>query len=166
MRAHLVTVSAIAALLMAAAAVSFPAASQEIIREGRKHDVGIEFLGRAYLASLCYQWTPVRSIGLEAGIGAFQERITGEGDVVAFFPIGAKIYLAPRDDALFLSAGVTLMTESADAGSFEETEGYGYAGIGYEYRRAGGFLLRGTVYGLFADGEFDVWPGLTVGYAF
>jgi hypothetical protein len=43
---------------------------------------------------------------------------------------------------------------------------YSQFGLGFEFRSSGGFLFRGTAYGLISGGGYFIWPGLTVGYAF
>jgi hypothetical protein len=155
-----------AALVITVCAAPSPAASQELLRERLRNEAGIELLGKAALGSVYYQYTPFRWIGLEAGIGAYQTDLTGERSLSAFFPIGAKVYLLPNDGTVFLAGGITLLTEKTDSGPFDETDSYGYAGIGYEYRAGRRIVLRGALYGLFAEGDTFAWPGFSVGYAF
>ncbi|MGH7544753.1 MAG: hypothetical protein ACREKI_01060 [Gemmatimonadota bacterium] len=86
-----------------------------------------------------------------------------------FFPVNAKFYPIPKDGSLYVTGGAVLLTASSDAGPFGEEEAadfYGQVGLGFEFRSTGGFLIRGTAYGLFAEGEYFIWPGLSVGYAF
>ena len=68
----------------------------------------------------------------------------------------------------YLSGGIVLLTASASFGPFSDgkSDTYGYAGGGFEYRASGGFLFRGTIYGLFGDEGFAIWPGLSIGYSF
>ena len=145
-----------------------PAGSQELVREKLKSDVGIELLGKALLYSFNYQYTPVKQLGLEAGIGAIGGGSDDDNTMVLFFPVGGKFYIIPKDGSLYVAAGGVFLNASTDTGPFDDSESsaYGYAGLGFEYRSEGGLLFRGTAYGLIAGGGFWIWPGLTVGYAF
>ena len=101
-------------------------------------------------------------LGLQASLGA----LGGSGGTfVIFIPLGARLYFIPSDGSPFITGGITILTGTVDSGPVEG-ETYGYAGLGFEYRSGGGFVFRGTAYGLFAEGEFIIWPGLYVGYAF
>jgi hypothetical protein len=102
-------------------------------------------------------------LGLEVGLSAW-----GFGsDVIIFIPVGAKLYLIPKDASFYFAGGAVVVTNPVESGPFsDESMTYGYAGIGFEYRSNSGFLFRGTAYGLIAEGSFLIWPGLYVGYAF
>ncbi len=84
---------------------------------------------------------------------------------VVLIPLGGKLYFAPKDGSPFLTGGVIVATGQFDSGPID-TETFGYAGFGFEYRSTAGFLFRGTPYVLFDEGEFLIWPGLHIGYAF
>jgi hypothetical protein len=99
-----------------------------------RNDVGLELLGKGVYYSFSYQRMVTPSVGLQAGLAAW-------------------------------NGVVVVATGSFDPGPIE-TDTFGYVGFGFEYRSTGGFLFRGTAYGLFADGEFVIWPGLHIGYAF
>ena len=79
--------------------------------------------------------------------------------------MGGKLYFVPKNGSPYLAGGIVVLTGSTDSGPIESAT-YGYAGFGFEYRSAGGFLFRGTAYGLIAGGEYFIWPGLHIGYAF
>lgn len=153
-----------ATLCLAAA----PAASQELVREKLKSDVGIELLGRSLLYSFTYQYTPVKQFGLEVGLGALGGGDSDDNTTLIFVPFGGKFYIIPKDGSLYLAAGGVFLNASTDSGPFDESgsTSYGYLGLGFEYRSESGLLFRGSAYGLIAGGGFFIWPGLSVGYAF
>lgn len=132
-------------------------------RESLRSDFGIELLGKAAIYSFSYQYMVMPQFGLQAGLSALGGSAT-EGAVV-FVPLGAKLYFIPKNGSPFVTGGVVVLTGTADSGPIDSAT-YGYAGFGFEYRSIGGFLFRGTAYGLIAGGEFFIWPGLHIGYAF
>ncbi len=131
-------------------------------------DVSIELLGKSLLYTFSYQRMIGNNVGLEAGLSALGGGTTDENTTVVFVPMGAKVYLFPKDGSLYVTGGLVLVTASIDAGPFddESSDTYSYLGLGMEYRSPGGLLFRGTAYGLIAGGGFFIWPGLAVGYAF
>ncbi len=128
-------------------------------RAERRNDVGLELAGKAASYSFSYQRMVTPSVGLQAGLAAWNN------PAVVFIPLGGKFYFVPKDASPFLTGGVVVATGSFDPGPIE-TDTFGYVGFGFEYRSTGGFLFRGTAYGLIAGGEFFIWPGLHIGYAF
>lgn len=156
------------AIALTAVVVLAPVATSadELVRERARSDIGIELLGKALLYSFSYQYTASRSFGVEAGFGFLGSGTADDNASVAFFPIGAKLYLIPRNGTVFLSGGMTIVTAGTDSGPFEESATFSYLGPGIEFRSESGFLFRGTAYGLIADGEVFVWPGLAVGFTF
>ena len=157
-------------LLVAVSAMTCLAPSsanaQELTRERLRSDVGIELLGKALLYNFYYQYMANRMLGLEAGFGIFGGGTSEDNTTVAFFPIGARLYLIPKDGSLFLTGGVTIVTAGTDSGPFDNSTTFGYGGLGFEFRAESGFIFRGTAYGLFNGEGFFIWPGLTLGYAF
>ena len=81
-----------------------PAASQELIRERLKSDVGIELLGKAILYSFHYQYTPVKQLGLEAGIGALGGG-TGDDNATILFCSGRRQILPHPEGRLVVHRG-------------------------------------------------------------
>lgn len=132
-------------------------------RRTLRNDFGIELLGKAALYSFSYQRMVTPSVGLQASLAALGGSSTGT--TVVFIPLGGKFYFIPKNGSLFLTGGIVVLTGSSDAGPID-SETYSYAGFGFEYRSDGGLLFRGTAYGLISSGEFFIWPGLHVGYAF
>jgi hypothetical protein len=139
----------------------FASVAQAQTRESLPNDFGAELLGKAALYSFDYQRMVTPGLGLQAGFAA----IGSSDDVVVFFPVGAKLYVLNKNASPFVTGGIVLLTGSIDSGPVESAT-YGFAGVGFEFRSPGGFLFRGTMYGLFAGGEFLIWPGIGIGYAF
>jgi len=137
--------------------------SETPTRESLRSDFGIELLGKAALYSFSYQYMVVPQFGVQLGLSALGGSVTDA--TVVFVPMGAKLYFVPKNGSPFLTGGVVALSGTADSGPIESAT-YGYAGIGFEYRGTSGFLFRATAYGLIAGGEFFIWPGLHVGYAF
>jgi hypothetical protein len=157
--------------LVCALASSLPAqapAARASTRVTLRNDVSIELLGKAALYSFGYQRMVTPALGLEVGLGAIGGGSSSENATIVFAPIGGKLYVIPKDGSLFLAAGAVLVSASVTDGPFSDsgTDSYGYAGLGFEFRSSGGFMFRGTAYGLFSGGEYFIWPGITIGYAF
>ena len=132
-------------------------------RDSLRSDFGVELLGKAALYSFSFQYMAMPELGLEVGVSALGGSVTD--GAVFFFPLGARIYPVPKNGSPFFTGGVVTVTADVDQGPVESAT-YGYGGLGFEYRASGGFLFRGTAYGLIAGGEFLIWPGLSIGYAF
>jgi hypothetical protein len=153
-------------------AVVSPADAQRaggsIARATLRNDVGIELLGKAAIYSFYYQRMVTPALGLEVGLGALGGGSSIDNTLLVFVPVGAKVYLIPRDGSLYVAAGAVLANAVVNEGPFDSgaSDFYGYAGLGFEFRSSGGFLFRGAAYGLFAEGAYFIWPGLTFGYAF
>jgi len=140
--------------------------AQQLTRERLKSDVGIELLGKAAVYSFNYQYTVNKMVGLEAGLGAIGGGTGESNTTITFVPVGAKLYLIPKNGSLYLAGGVTIVSATTNRGPFSDTGTYGYAGPGFEFRAESGFTFRGTAYGLFSGNGFFIWPGLTLAYAF
>lgn len=137
--------------------------SQAQTRTTLPNDFGIELAGKAVIYSFSYQWMAVPPLlGLQASLGVLG---TSE-DVVVFIPLGGKLYVIPNDASPFVTGGIVILTGTSGSGPLKNSTTYGYTGLGFEYRSEGGLLFRATAYGLFAEGEFLIWPGLYIGYAF
>ena len=163
---RMLAVCACVAVLTTMCLAPSPADAQELVRERLKSDVGIELLGKAAIYCFYYQYMPNRMLGLEAGFGALGGGSGEDNATIAFFPLGAKLYLIPKDGSLYVAGGVTILTAGTDSGPFDDSTTYGYLGPGFEFRADNGFIFRGTAYGLFSSGGFFIWPGLTIGFAF
>ena len=155
---------AIAAVLCVGSA---PGSTEELTRVKMPNDVGIELLGKSLLYSFYYQRTVLPFLGLEAGISALGGGDDEDNATIVFFPIGAKVYIIPKNGSLYATGGITVVTANVESGPFEDDESgtYPWLGLGFEFRSETGFLFRGTAYALLGGGFF-IWPGLTVGYAF
>ena len=128
-----------------------------------RNDVGLELAGKGALYSFSYQRMVTPSVGLQAGLAAWGG--SALNNTVVLVPLGGKLYFVPKDGSPFLTGGVVVATGFFNSGPID-SETFGYAGFGFEYRSTAGFLFRGTAYGLFFDGEFVIWPGFHIGYAF
>lgn len=126
-----------------------------------RNDFGIELLGKGALYSFSYQRMVTPSLGLQASLAV----LGGSDAAVIFFPLGGKLYFVPKDGSPFITGGIVILTGISNSGPIDSAT-YGYAGLGFEFRSKGGLLFRGTAYGLFAGGEFFIWPGLHIGYGF
>jgi len=155
-----------AVLLLLAIFLQSPATAQSRLK--LPNDFGIELLGKSLLYTFSYQRMVGQTLGLEVGISALGGGGSEGSTSIIFIPVGAKLYLIPKNGSLFLTGGATLLTASVDSGPFSDSgsSSYGHAGLGFEFRGEGGFLFRGTAYGLFSGDGFFIWPGLYVGYAF
>jgi hypothetical protein len=133
-----------------------------------RNDVGIELLGKAAIYSFYYQRMVTPGLGLEVGLGALGGGSSTDNTLLVFVPVGAKVYLIPRDGSLYVAGGAVLANAVVNEGPFtgDASDLYGYAGLGFEFRSSGGFLFRGAAYALFAEGAYFIWPGMTFGYAF
>lgn len=159
----------LATSLLVFAVTSAPAqGAAPLVRNTMKNDVSIELLGKAVIYSFNYQRMVSQAVGLEVGVGALGGGGSGSGGSIVFVPIGAKFYLIPKDGSLYLTAGGVFITGTVTDGPFSggASDVYGFAGLGFEFRSAGGFTFRGTAYSLIADGGWFIWPGLSLGYAF
>lgn len=132
------------------------------------NDFGIELAGKSLIYTFTYQRMFNNYFGAEAGFSALSSGDSDDNTTVLFFPIGAKAYFLPGDGSPFVTGGLVLINASVDSGPFDESTSntYTYLGAGFEFRAEGGFIFRGTAYGLLSEGNFFIWPGLTVGYAF
>lgn len=168
MRVRLPAIAAAALVCLAATDAHAQAPAAPLVRSTLRNDVGIELLGKAALYSFSYQRMVATSLGLEVGLGAVGGGSGADNTLIVFVPVSAKLYLIPKDGTLYVTAGPVLATAAADAGPFSDsaTDFYGQVGLGFEFRSPGGFTFRGTAYGLFASGDYFIWPGLSVGYAF
>jgi len=162
--------TAIGTAILLSAAVSqghTQGAAKPLVRATMPSDVGIELLGKALLYSFSYQRMVGTSLGLEFGFGALGSGGSSGSSAIMFFPVSAKLYLIPKDGTLYLTGGAVLVTASTSSGPLDNAaDFYGDVGLGFEFRSTGGFLFRGTAYTLFANGEYFIWPGITLGYAF
>lgn len=167
MRTRLTLVAAAALTAAVLPPAGAQGADRSLVRARLRNDVGIELLGKAVIYSFQYQRMLAPAFGLEVGLGALGGGSPGDNATLIFVPMGARLYLIPRDGTLFLTGGAVLASASVNEGPFSGTSDfYGQVGLGFEFRATGGFLFRGTAYGLFANGDYFIWPGLSVGYAF
>jgi hypothetical protein len=137
-------------------------------REKLPNDFGIELLGKSLIYTFTFQRMLTNPVGLEAGLSVLGGGSSTDNTTIVFMPVGAKLYFIPKNGSPFITGGGVLVTASVKSGPFSDSasDTYTYAGFGFEFRSTGGFLFRGTAYGLFSSGSFFIWPGLHIGYAF
>ncbi len=137
-------------------------------RRSLRNDFGIELLGKAAIYCFSYQYMLSHPLGVEVGLSALGGGSAADNATIIFIPVGAKYYFVPKHGSPFLTGGVVIVSASVNSGPFGDSgsDTYFYTGLGFEYRSPGGFMFRGTAYGLIAGGGFFIWPGLYVGYAF
>jgi hypothetical protein len=164
-----VRAASVAVLVTVLCLIATQGHTQELVREKLPNDMGIELLGKSIVYSFYYQRTINRTLALEAGLSALGGGSDDDSSTIIFLPIGARLYVIPKNGTFFISGGAVLLTATTDSGPFGDdtsSSSYGYLGPGMEFRSESGLLFRGTAYGLIADGGFFIWPGLTVGYSF
>jgi hypothetical protein len=139
------------------------AARGQVSKVELPNDFSIELLGRCLLYSFSYQRMLNQNLGIELGVAG----LGGSGGGVIFFSGGARAYFSEKNASPCIAGGIVFLTDPTSKGPFSGSESvsWGYLGPGFEYRSAGGFLLRGTLYFLVRDGFF-VWPGVHLGIAF
>ena len=136
-------------------------------RKDVPNEVNLELGGKCLLYSFSYQRMLAEPLGLEAGISMLGTGSSGNVSTIVFFTGGGKFYIIQGNASPYVGGGIVAVTASTESGPFNSATGtYGYAGPGFEYRWEGGFLVRGSVYALFGEGGFFIWPGLSVGIAF
>ncbi|HSG27436.1 MAG TPA: hypothetical protein VLA34_03075 [Candidatus Krumholzibacterium sp.] len=148
--------------------ISSPAGLSAGTRADLPNDFGIELGGKSILYTFTYQRMLNPYLGLEAGISAFGGGTGEDNTTILFFPLGGKFYFVNKDGSPFVTAGINIVSASFDSGPFDDSESatFGYLGAGFEYRAEMGLLFRGAAYGLISEGNFFIWPGLYIGYAF
>ena len=148
-------------------AVGFFLPQNSLMAGSRKdvpNEVNLELGGKCLIYSFSYQRMLAEPFGLEVGASL----LGGSEESVVFFTVGGKFYFIQGNASPYIGGGIVVVTASTGSGPFDLSGSatYGYVCPGFEYRSEGGFLVRGTVYALIAEGGFFVWPGLTVGIAF
>ncbi len=127
--------------------------------------VDLELGGKCFIWSMSYQRMVAEPFGVEVGASL----LGGSGsESVTFFTFGGKFYFAQGNVSPYIGGGAVILTASTGSGPFDLSGSatLGYVTVGFEYRSEGGFVGRGGIYALIYNGEYGVWPGLTIGYAF
>ncbi len=132
------------------------------------NEVNLELAGKCLLYSFSYQRMIVEPFGLELGVSMLGGGGSESSTSIVFYTVGGKFYFIQKNASPYVGAGYVGVSASTTKGPFSGsgTTSYGYVTPGFEYRSDGGFLVRGGVYGIIANGEWFVWPGLTIGVAF
>ena len=81
--------------------------------------------------------------------------------------IGCSITMAATvPNPPFITGGIIVTDSLSKLGFYADRSQYQYFGIGFEYRKASGLLVRGSIYCLQVEEFFLLWPGVHIGYAF
>jgi len=134
--------------------------------------LGAELLGAGVLYSAYGTYRFAREIGVNFGFSFYSASSAGVSATIIVLPLYASYLLGDRNHFFELDGGLDIVIASAsvDAGAVSlSASGSGalpLVGLGYRYwPEDGGFLFRANLYGLIANG-FNIWFGLTFGYAF
>lgn len=137
-------------------------------RKETPNDMSLELLGKCLLYSFSYQRMLGESFGLDVAVSMLGSGSSGSSSSILFFTGGGRVYFLDKNASPFIGGGFVAVSSSTSSGPFSSSnsDSYAYLTPGFEYRSEGGFLVRGSVYALIANGGFFIWPGLTVGVAF
>lgn len=176
MKAPWATTALVAASLsigLAGPAVGQAAAgdSSLLTRTTLPNDFDVELGGHSLIYSFSYQRMVSPLFGLEGSIAGLGSGSTtgGGGGSLVLGSVGGRLYFLQKNASPFVTAGGVFANASTDSGPFSSSSSsasYGYTGLGFEVRLPSGFMFRATVYGLIHGGDYLIWPGLAVGYAF
>jgi hypothetical protein len=132
----------------------------------QKNLVSLELLGRAGIYSTNYEHYFRRRFGVGAGIAVW-DWSRGEHTVIV------PVYLSARPigdkHSLYAGAGATLSRSNLTLFSSSRPYSnsvFGTASVGYQYRTAGGTIIRPTANLFFKRNSWIVWPGITIGHSF
>ena len=137
-------------------------------RNEAPNEVNLELAGKCLLYSFSYQRMLAEPFGLELGVSMLGGGSEESSSSMVFFTVGGKVYFIQKNASPYIGVGFVSVSASTSSGPFSDSgsRSYGYVSPGFEYRSEGGFLFRGGVYALLANGGFFIWPGLTFGVAF
>ena len=150
------------AALALAMSMAWPAAAG--VRDEKPNLVGGELGGRGIALTLNYERFFSNPFGVGFGVMAIG---TSEGLTTI-----APLYLSfvPGDThSLYLGAGIAFI---GDGGSVEDyqSETLFQVAVGYQYQSYGGFFVRPLFTYMVptsdSEGEFLIWPGITIGGSF
>jgi hypothetical protein len=130
------------------------------VREQAPNLVGGELLGRGVILTLNYERFLTNTFGLGAGLMGLG---TSDG-FVGIVPLYASIVTGDVH-SFYASAGTSILFGSGALEDFE-SEAVGSISLGYQLHSYGGFFVRPLFTMLFNDGDFLVWPGITIGGSF
>lgn len=145
-------------------AVEEEAEATPVIAKGyRQNAVTFELLGRGFLYSVNYDFSPIKELAVGLGFSYFG---SGSANLI-LVPVFVNFYPVGETHRLMLTTGPTFAMFSGKADS-SSIKGSGVAyniGVGYEHRGESGFIFRGGPY--FYMGQIQtVWFGISGGFAF
>jgi hypothetical protein len=147
------------AIVSAALLAVSTAAAQ--VREQNPNLVGGELMGRGLIVTLNYERFVTNNLGFGGGF----MMIGTSDDLAGVLPLYLSV-LTGDVHSLYLSGGVTILFGSDDGVGELESETAGTVAVGYQFHSYGGFFVRPLFTTLFANDEFLIWPGITIGGSF
>lgn len=145
------------------------------VQDPPRNLIGVELLGRGVLYSFNYERLLTNRIGAGGGIAFWSlsgSCIFSPSHKSTTVIVPAYVSWTPvgRTHSPYLSAGLTLSSSRTREFLLGNTRyGSGAFGVltaGYQYRSGGGMVIRPTVNYIVIDGDYLLWPGLTLGYMF
>ena len=128
--------------------------------------VGVELLGRGLIYSVNYERNLTERTGV--GIGAAYWNI--DKAHITIVPLHASWNPIGNRHSLYLAAGATLINGREKSSLFDTAESgllaAGTSSVGYQFRSAGGFVIRPALNILLSRHGNLVWPGVTIGHRF
>jgi hypothetical protein len=120
-----------------------------------------ELLGRGILLTANYE----RFFTNQLGIGAGLMGIGASDGFVGVVPLYASLALGDIH-AFYLSAGTSIFFGDGSIDDDFTSEALATLSFGYQYQSYGGFFVRPLFTFLFNEGDFLLWPGITIGGSF
>lgn len=131
------------------------------VREERPNLVGGELMGRGILLTANYE----RFFTNQFGIGAGFMGIGASDGFVGIVPLYGSLTLGDIH-AFYLSAGTSVFFGAGSIDDDLTSEALATVSFGYQYQSYGGFFVRPLFTFLFNEGDFLLWPGITIGGSF
>jgi hypothetical protein len=127
-----------------------------------------EILGRGGYYSLDFDYSVNDEISLGAGLAAYSLSSNSSSASIVILPLYGNFYFQPGPHRGFLSAGLDIVSISANLSgtSFGASGVAPVLGGGYEYRGENGFVFRGAPYLVIGNSQIGFTIGLSFGYAF
>jgi len=151
----------LSALLLAGVMMLGGTAVSAQVREERPNLIGGELLGRGILLTANYE----RFFTNQLGIGAGFMGIGASDGFVGIVPLYGSLTLGDIH-AFYLSAGTSILFGDGSIDDDFTSEALATVSFGYQYQSYGGFFVRPLFTFLFNEGDFLLWPGITIGGSF
>jgi len=149
------------ALLLAGAMMLVVTSASAQVRVERPNLVGGELLGRGIVLTANYE----RFFTNQFGIGAGFMGIGASDGFVGIVPLYASLALGDIH-AFYVGAGTSILFGDGSIDDDFTSEALATVSFGYQYQSYGGFFVRPLFTFLFNEGDFLLWPGITIGGSF